>query len=411
MERSLSPMAFASSRRSRRARRAQRTQRGTVFGGVVALQLLFVLGVVVNVPAIQSDLVARVGDRLGSAGQLVGVEFRGQSGRLSCESPLSKPAEVLRIARAVDGVHAIQLDASCIGDPTVSTTVPSTTGVPTSAPATSEPATSEPATTGPATSAPATSGVPTTLVPAPPVVSASYQSGALTLSGAVSSTAQHYQLVSVAAATLDSTNVFDGLTVDAAAGLTDVDAARLAVLLHYMVVPLEAGEVGWGTDGVYARGAYTDEAARAQFAAVAVSAGVEPVLVPRPVATAAEAAALQNDLNTLVGGEPILFGRGVIEIAPESIHTVQRIAGLAKRYGGVRIEVQGHTDSEGDPVRNLALSEQRALAVLAALVQWGVPAADLSAAGFGEAQPILGLDGVEIPEKSRRVVFSLSVAG
>jgi len=416
MERSLSPMAFASSRRSRRARRAQRTQRGTVFGGVVALQLLFVLGVVVNVPAIQSDLVARVGDRLGSAGQLVGVEFHGQSGRLSCESPLSKPAEVLRIARAVDGVHAIQLDASCIGDPTVSTTVPSTTGVPTSAPATSEPATIAPATTAPvttepATSAPATSGVPTTLAPAPPVVSASYQSGALTLTGAVSSTAQHYQLVSVAAATLDSTNVFDGLTVDAAAGLTDVDAARLAVLLHYMVIPLEAGEVGWGTDGVYARGAYTDEAARAQFAAVAVSAGVEPVLVPRPVATAAEAAALQNDLNTLVGGEPILFGRGVIEIAPESIHTVQRIVGLAKRYGGVRIEVQGHTDSEGDPVRNLALSEQRALAVLAALVQWGVPAADLSAAGFGEAQPILGLDGVEIPEKSRRVVFSLSVAG
>jgi len=403
-------MAFASSRRSRRARRAQRTQRGTVFGGVVALQLLFVLGVVVNVPAIQSDLVARVGDRLGSAGQLVGVEFHGQSGRLSCESPLSKPAEVLRIARAVDGVHSIQFDASCIGDPTVSTTVPST-GVPTSAPATSEPATTGPATTGPATSAPATSGVPTTLVPAPPVVSASYQSGALTLTGAVSSAAQHYQLVSVAAATLDSTNVFDGLTVDAAAGLTDADAARLAVLLHYMVVPLEAGEVGWGTDGVYARGAYTDEAARAQFAAVAVSAGVEPVLMPRPVATAAEAAALQNDLNTLVGGEPILFGRGVIEIAPESIHTVQRIAGLAKRYGGVRIEVQGHTDSEGDPVRNLALSEQRALAVLAALVQWGVLAADLSAAGFGEAQPILGLDGVEIPEKSRRVVFSLSLAG
>ncbi|MEY4338916.1 MAG: hypothetical protein RLZ14_766 [Actinomycetota bacterium] len=403
-------MAFASSRRSRRARHAQRTQRGTVFGGVVALQLLFVLGVVVNVPIIQNDLVRRVGDRLGSAGQLVDIEFHGQAGRLLCESPLAKPAEVVRIARAVDGVHSIALDASCVGDGGAST-VPATSLPTTTVPATTLPATTAPSTTLPATTLPATTAVPTTVAPAPPVVSVTYQSGLLGLAGTVSSTAQHDQLLAVAAATLDRTNVFDGLTVDAAAGLTDADAARVAVLLHYMVVPLEAGEVGWGTEGVYARGAYTDDAARAQFAAVAAAAGVEPVLVARPAATAAEATALQTELNTLVGSEPILFGRGAVDIAPESIHTVQRIAGLAKRYRGVRIEVQGHTDSEGDPVKNLALSEQRAQAVLAALVQWGVPAVDLSAAGFGETQPIVGADGQEIPEKSRRVVFSLGVVG
>lgn len=376
-----------------------------MFGGVVALQLLFVLGVVVNVPIIQNDLVTRVGDRLGSAGQLVDIEFHGQAGRLLCESPLAKPAEVVRIARAVDGVHSIALDASCVGDGGA-TTVPAT-----SLPTTTVPATTLPATTAPATTLPATTAVPTTVAPAPPVVSVTYQSGLLGLSGAVSSTAQHDQLLAVAAATLDRTNVFDGLTVDAAAGLTDADTARLAVLLHYMVVPLEAGEVGWGIGGVYARGAYTDDAARAQFAAVAAAAGVEPVLVARPAATAAEATALQTELNMLVGAEPILFGRGAVDIAPESMHTVQRIAGLAKRYRGVRIEVQGHTDSEGDPVKNLALSEQRAQAVLAALVQWGVPAVDLSAAGFGETQPIVGADGQEIPEKSRRVVFSLGVVG
>jgi len=239
------------------------------------------------------------------------------------------------------------------------------------------------------------------------VVSASYQSGALTLTGAVSSAAQHYQLVSVAAATLDSTNVFDGLTVDAAAGLTDADAARLAVLLHYMVVPLEAGEVGWGTDGVYARGAYTDEAARAQFAAVAVSAGVEPVLVPRPVATAAEAAALQNDLNTLVGGEPILFGRGVIEIAPESIHTVQRIAGLAKRYGGVRIEVQGHTDDVGNDQFNLELSQARADAVIQWFFARGVAPDRLTAVGYGETAPMADNGTDAGRAENRRVEFRL----
>ncbi len=374
----------------------------------MALQLLFILGVVVNVPTIQHDLVRRVGDRLGAADVLVDIEFRGQDGTLVCASPLAKPNDVIRIARAVDGVRSIRLDGSCVGDPTVSTTAPETSVPVTSAAVTVPP--TAPATTSPATSVPPTSGVPTTVLPTPPEVSASYQGGILALTGAVASLSQHDQLVAVADATLDPVNVFDGLTIDSAAGLTDADAARLAVLLHNMVVPLEAGEVGWGPGGVFARGAYTDEAGRAQFAAVAAAAGVTPVLVQRPTAAAADATSLQNDLNTLVEAEPILFGRGSIDIAPSSIHTVQRIAGIAKRYAGVRIEVQGHTDSEGDPVKNLALSEQRARSVLTALVQWGVPAADLVAVGFGVTQPVLGLDGNEIPEKSRRVVFSVQVA-
>ena len=402
-------MAFASSRRSLRARRALRTQRTTVFGGVVALQVLFILGVVVNVPVIQKDLVRRVGDRLGAADVAVNIEFRGQDGTLVCATPLSKPNDVVRMAQAVDGVRSIRLDPSCVGDPSVVTTSTSSTVPATSAPNT-VPATL-PATSSSTTSATPTTEVPTTVLPTPPVVSASYQGGVLALTGTVASAAQHDQLVAVAGATLDTANVLDGLAVDPAAGLTDADAARVAVLLHNMVVPLEAGEVGWGADGVFARGAYTSEAARAQFAAVAAAAGVEPVLVPRPGAAASEATALQNDLNTLVGAEPILFGRGSIDIAPSSIHTVQRIAGIAKRYAGVRIEVQGHTDSEGDPVKNLALSQQRAEAVLTALVQWGVPSADLVAVGFGVTQPVLGLDGKEIPEKSRRVVFSVQVAG
>ena len=60
---------------------------------------------------------------------------------------------------------------------------------------------------------------------------------------------------------------------------------------------------------------------------------------------------------------PILFGKGEIVISPQSTATVERIAGIVKRFGGTSIEVQGHTDSEGDPGRNLTLSEQRAKAV------------------------------------------------
>ena len=65
--------------------------------------------------------------------------------------------------------------------------------------------------------------------------------------------------------------------------------------------------------------------------------------------------------------------------------------------------------SAGDAGRNLTLSEDRAAAVLDALVALGVPAADLTAAGFGETELILGPDGEEDPVASRRVVFAVVV--
>ena len=114
-------------------------------------------------------------------------------------------------------------------------------------------------------------------------------------------------------------------------------------------------------------------------------------------------------LNALVAAEPILFDKGSTTISDASQSTLVKVAGLAERYAGVAIEVQGHTDSEGDAGRNLTLSEDRAGAVLDALVALGVPVADLTAAGYGEADLILGADGEEDPAASRRVVFAVVV--
>jgi OOP family OmpA-OmpF porin len=135
---------------------------------------------------------------------------------------------------------------------------------------------------------------------------------------------------------------------------------------------------------------------------------VTPTLSPRPVATAEDAAALEAELNQLVAAEPILFDKGATTIAAVSAGTLQRVAGLAKRYGGLTIQVQGHTDSEGDAGRNQTLSEQRAEAVRAALAVLGVPGADLTSVGFGESQLITDANGKEIPEQSRRVVFGVN---
>lgn len=53
-----------------------------------------------------------------------------------------------------------------------------------------------------------------------------------------------------------------------------------------------------------------------------------------------------------------------------------------------RIEVAGHTDSRGAAAYNMRLSEQRANAVRQYLVDKGVPAARISARGYGAEQPV-----------------------
>ena len=130
----------------------------------------------------------------------------------------------------------------------------------------------------------------------------------------------------------------------------------------------------------------------------------------RPVATEADATEVERLLNELVAAEPILFDKGAVTVSTASEATLHRAAAIAEQFGGLRIEVQGHTDSEGDAGRNLALSEQRAAATLDALVALGVPADDMVSKGYGETKLILDPNGREIPEKSRRVVFVVTLA-
>jgi OOP family OmpA-OmpF porin len=70
--------------------------------------------------------------------------------------------------------------------------------------------------------------------------------------------------------------------------------------------------------------------------------------------------------------------------------------------------VEGHTDSTGADAYNQALSERRANAVLKYLVDAGVPAARLSARGFGESEPVADNDTAEGRAQNRRVVLRRS---
>lgn len=76
---------------------------------------------------------------------------------------------------------------------------------------------------------------------------------------------------------------------------------------------------------------------------------------------------------------------------------------LANERANVNVEVAGHTDSVGNNDYNQVLSEKRAEAVKAYLVEHGIAANRISVVGYGEAQPRDTNDTIEGRRRNRRV--------
>lgn len=99
----------------------------------------------------------------------------------------------------------------------------------------------------------------------------------------------------------------------------------------------------------------------------------------------------------------INFDTNKAELKPDGQATVREIVALLKSAGSLKVGIEGHTDNVGNAAANKTLSENRARAVMAAVVAGGIPAARLSAAGFGAERPIADNRSEEGRAKNRRV--------
>jgi outer membrane protein OmpA-like peptidoglycan-associated protein len=94
------------------------------------------------------------------------------------------------------------------------------------------------------------------------------------------------------------------------------------------------------------------------------------------------------------------------KIKQESYATIKEIAQVLKDNPTVRINIVGHTDSDGDDASNLDLSKRRALSVKNELVNvFGIDASRLETDGKGEGTPLAPNDSGINKAKNRRVEF------
>lgn len=105
----------------------------------------------------------------------------------------------------------------------------------------------------------------------------------------------------------------------------------------------------------------------------------------------------------------IQFPNNSDEISDGYLNEIDRVAKFMQQYEGTEVEVRGYTDDRGAASYNQQLSEKRAKAVAAKLVEnFSVDSDRVSAVGFGETNPIADNETAEGRSQNRRVVAEIS---
>lgn len=112
-------------------------------------------------------------------------------------------------------------------------------------------------------------------------------------------------------------------------------------------------------------------------------------------------------LNAAMQQSEIGFEPNKSVIAGDPGPTLALLAETMKLCADFRIEIGGHTDSQGSEGFNAELSRARSQAVLAAMTEAGMDTRNMTAKGYGESRPIADNDSDAGREANRRIEFML----
>jgi outer membrane protein OmpA-like peptidoglycan-associated protein len=162
------------------------------------------------------------------------------------------------------------------------------------------------------------------------------------------------------------------------------------------------------------------EAERAKAEAEAAAASARAEAASKAAQSAAEAREkLLGQLNTvlatsesarglIVNMSDVLFDTGKYTLKPGTQISLAKVSGILQSYPGLKLQVEGYTDSTGTPEFNQKLSENRAGAVSDFLESQGVAQANIVATGYGQNHPVADNNTVAGRAQNRRVQLVVS---
>jgi outer membrane protein OmpA-like peptidoglycan-associated protein len=104
----------------------------------------------------------------------------------------------------------------------------------------------------------------------------------------------------------------------------------------------------------------------------------------------------------------VLFATGKYELSQDANLALAKLSGVILAHPGLKLRIEGYTDSTGGDQFNLKLSEQRAGAVRLFLVQQGLSPDAVTSMGMGSANPVASNDTAVGRQQNRRVEIIVS---
>jgi outer membrane protein OmpA-like peptidoglycan-associated protein len=121
-------------------------------------------------------------------------------------------------------------------------------------------------------------------------------------------------------------------------------------------------------------------------------------------------ATTENARGLIVNLSDVLFDTGKYTLKQPTQVSLAKVATILQLYPGLKVQVEGYTDSVGGDEYNQKLSENRAAAVHDFLVANGVPTGNITSAGYGKANPVADNGTAAGRAQNRRVNLVVSGA-
>ncbi len=113
------------------------------------------------------------------------------------------------------------------------------------------------------------------------------------------------------------------------------------------------------------------------------------------------------EIGTEINLYNIYYETNSYAILPESESELNRLVLFLNNNKGVKLEIQGHTDSSGNSENNMQLSKSRAKSVVDYLVEKGINSSVLKYIGYGDTVPIASNETEEGRRLNRRTTIKI----
>src|SRR5581483_7325147 len=132
------------------------------------------------------------------------------------------------------------------------------------------------------------------------------------------------------------------------------------------------------------------------------------VTVTQPTTQAPTETSLTDEQAFEQNMKDVYFDYDAYTIRPADQSALQADAAFLKQHPNIHFTIEGHCDERGSTEYNLALGDNRASSAKNALVQLGVPAANIRTISYGKEKPFCTESNEECWQQNRRAHFVIS---